>query len=108
MEGIGFPLKSEMPVAVLGASWLQYCGQLPHFSPQVRVLLFGCCSVCTSRAKQTGLFYSFAQCDVATFKQVIGRICLTCSFSHHGLFVCPPEPPFPPPFCLSLVLQAKG
>lgn len=82
------------------------------FPPQVGVSLFGWRSVCTgeskakekqSKANNASLFliyffYSFAQCDEATFKQeAIGHVCLTCSVSHHGLFVCPSASTHTPP-----------
>lgn len=78
-----------------GAGWKEKClllslvlpvRQYHRQLPQVSVWPFERLSVCTAeQSKQT----SSAQCDVDAFKQeVMGWMCLTCSFSHSGLFLC--------------------
>lgn len=97
-----FPVKRETPVAVLGASRASGPRTALHrwvFRPLRR---FSVREAERSKVKANSAFYPSGQCDEAAFKhEVTGRICLACSFSHRGLFTCPPLP-------ARLLLQAKG
>lgn len=73
------------PAAVLGACCLWYHGQLPHFSPQVSVSLFGWCLACTEEQNKAKANRASLYPCTAAFKL---EVFLTCSFPHCGLFVC--------------------
>lgn len=55
------------------------------FSPQVSVSLFGWCLACTEEQNKAKANRASLYPCTAAFKQ---EVCLTCSFSHCGLFVC--------------------
>lgn len=64
------------------------------FSPQVSVSLFGWCLACTEEQNKAKANRASLYPCTAAFKQ---EVCLTCSFSHCGLFVCTSLTPLPPP-----------